>query len=107
MAVGAGVVLGLASVFCPLRLKPVFVAAIYVTSRIGFVVSHLILMIIYFVVITPIGLIMRLVGHDPLRLKFEPPAKIYWIDRKGRRSAASYFRQHRSRLEGCIAEASE
>ena len=44
-------------------------------------VSPLMLAVIYFAVITPTGLAMRLLRHDPLRLRPAPDAKSYWIER--------------------------
>lgn len=46
------------------------------------VVSPIALGILFYLVFTPIGLVMRLAGKDPLRLKAEPEAKSYWIDRE-------------------------
>jgi hypothetical protein len=37
--------------------------------------------IIYFLIITPIGLFLRLIGKDILNLKFNKN-KSYWIDRQ-------------------------
>jgi hypothetical protein len=37
--------------------------------------------LLYFVAIVPIGLLMRLVGRDPLGLQFDREAKSYWLDR--------------------------
>lgn len=37
--------------------------------------------ILFFVILTPIGLCTRLTGHNPLRLRFEPTASSYWIRR--------------------------
>jgi len=45
------------------------------------VVNPVVLGLMFFVVITPSGLIMRALGKDPLRLKFEPDAPTYWIRR--------------------------
>lgn len=36
---------------------------------------------IFFLVVTPIGCLMRLTGKDPLRLKLEPEAQTYWHER--------------------------
>ncbi len=41
----------------------------------------LILGILFYGVITPIGLLMRLTGKDFLRLKLDPAASTYWIHR--------------------------
>src|SRR5262245_54170665 len=50
----------------------------------GFVVSHVILTLFFFLVITPIGLIARMVGKDFLRLKLDPGASSYWLPREPR-----------------------
>jgi hypothetical protein len=60
---------------------------------IGWTVTHLVLLIVFFTVLTPIGLLLRLTGHDPLRRAFDPAAESYWIERKGQRAPASYFQQ--------------
>jgi Saxitoxin biosynthesis operon protein SxtJ len=46
------------------------------------VVSPIALGILFYVVITPIGVVIRLTGKDPLRLKFDPDAESYWIPRE-------------------------
>ena len=46
------------------------------------IVSPIVLGIMFFCVITPIGIVMRLAGKDPLRLRLEPGASSYWIERK-------------------------
>lgn len=46
------------------------------------IVSPIALGILFYLVFTPIGLIMRLAGKDPMRLKADPSAKSYWIDRE-------------------------
>jgi len=37
--------------------------------------------IMFFVVITPMALVMRALGKDLLRLRFDRAAASYWIDR--------------------------
>lgn len=46
------------------------------------IVSPIALGILFYLVFTPIGLVMRMAGKDPLRLKADPNAKSYWIDRE-------------------------
>jgi hypothetical protein len=48
----------------------------------GKVVSPIALGILFYAVITPIGIAMRLAGKDPLRLKLGSGAGSYWIPRK-------------------------
>jgi hypothetical protein len=47
----------------------------------GRVVSPVVIGILFFGVFTPFGPLMRALGHDPLRLKTDPAASSYWIDR--------------------------
>jgi hypothetical protein len=46
------------------------------------VVSPLLLGILFYLCIVPIGFLMRLTGKDPMQRKFEPTAKSYWIIRR-------------------------
>jgi Saxitoxin biosynthesis operon protein SxtJ len=46
------------------------------------IVSPVILGFIFFCCIVPIGFLMRRFGNDPLRRRFEPEAKSYWLVRE-------------------------
>ena len=52
---------------------------------IGKIISPLIMVIIFFLVVTPIGLIMRLLGKDVLNLKYNN-SQSYWIEKNGPKS---------------------
>jgi hypothetical protein len=45
------------------------------------IVSPLVLGLLFLAVFTPMGLAMKLLGSDPLRLRFDPKAKSYWLER--------------------------
>ena len=45
------------------------------------VVNPLVMALIYFAVVTPTGLVLRALGKDPLRLRYDPDAESYWIRR--------------------------
>jgi large-conductance mechanosensitive channel len=51
----------------------------------GKIVSPVIMGIIFFLVVTPTGIIMRLLRKDLLNLKFDKK-KSYWIEKKGPKS---------------------
>ena len=51
----------------------------------GKIVSPIIMGVIFFLVVTPIALIMRIVGKDLLNLKFNKD-KSYWIQKTGPKS---------------------
>ena len=52
----------------------------------GKIVSPIIMGIIFFLVVTPIGFIMRILGKDLLNLKFNSN-KTYWIEKKDPKSS--------------------
>jgi len=45
------------------------------------IVTPLIMGLLFYLTVTPIALIMRALGKNPLRLKFDADAKSYWIER--------------------------
>ena len=49
------------------------------------IISPLIMGIIFFLIVTPIGLIMRIFGKDVLNLKYNKNQS-YWIEKKGPKS---------------------
>tara|TARA_Y100000817_G_C16621288_1_gene439685 strand:+ start:302 stop:685 length:384 start_codon:yes stop_codon:yes gene_type:complete len=51
----------------------------------GKIVTPLIMMIIFFLVVTPIGLLMRIIKKDLINLKFNTN-KSYWISKEGPKS---------------------
>ena len=51
----------------------------------GKIITPIIMGIIFFIVVTPIGLIMRLIGKDVLNLKYNKE-KSYWIEKDGPKS---------------------
>ena len=52
----------------------------------GKIVSPLVMGIIFFLVVTPIGLLMRLLGKDLLNLNFNKKIETYWIAKNGPKS---------------------
>lgn len=77
----------------PIFMRAVFVGMSYAAWPIGFVVSHVVLAMVYYLVMTPIGLGMRLFGYDPMTRRREPDQKSRWVERETERAPESYFRQ--------------
>ena len=77
----------------PGLMRIVYVGMAYAAFPIGFVVSHLILAVTFYLVLTPVGLIMRLIGYDPMSRRFDPEAETYWAPRQQDERADRYFRQ--------------
>jgi hypothetical protein len=78
----------------PPWVRPIYLGLTYLTFPIGFVISHVMMALIYFGVMTPIGLMMRLAGKDPLRAKRTGDETSWWIERpEDDGEADKYFRQ--------------
>jgi hypothetical protein len=77
----------------PALRRPLYLSWMYAALPIGWTVSHLLLGIIYYIVITPIGVLMKLLGYDPLHRRFDRQARSYWIRRDQTIDPRRYFRQ--------------
>jgi hypothetical protein len=77
-------------------LKPFYLVWMSLALVLGFIVSHVLLTVFFFLAITPIGVIARLTGKDFLRLKLQRDAKSYWIprNRPAPKTPAEYERQY-------------
>ena len=53
----------------------------YLGILLGMIVSPIVMGIIYFLVVSPIGFVMRLLGKDLLRLKSNKNIKSYWVNK--------------------------
>lgn len=65
----------------PGALRAVYLTAALATWPIGWVLSHVILALVYYGVVAPIGLVMRALGRDPLERRFDRDASTYWTPR--------------------------
>ncbi len=84
---------GLLSLVAPRANLPLYVGLTVLTYPIGYVVSHVIMGIIFFGMFTPLALIFRLIGRDALHRRFDQSSKSYWGDRKPVKDLRRYFRQ--------------
>jgi len=93
VTLGIGLVLVAVYTALPNVRRWVFLGWMYAALPIGWAVSHLLLAIVYYLVITPIGLTMRLFGYDPMSRRADHDAATYWVRRKPESDLARYFRQ--------------
>ncbi len=86
--------LGVIGVIAPPLLRWTYVAWMVVVFPIGWCVFQVMLATLFFGVITPLGLIMKLLGRDPLRLRADPNATTYWTERPPADDPRRHFRQY-------------
>ena len=75
---GLAIVFLLTTVIAPKILAPLNKAWYQLGLLLGRVVSPLVLGVLFFIVITPVALFMRLIGRDALRIK-KQHVNSYWI----------------------------
>lgn len=77
---GAGLFFVLAALAVPIIVKPVFILFLYIAHVLGWVMTRVLLSILFYLVITPIGLMGRCFGKRFLDMKFSRQEESYWIE---------------------------
>ncbi|MHC4176359.1 MAG: DUF5989 family protein, partial [Planctomycetota bacterium] len=86
----------------PRLMRLVYLGTVYATLPIALVVSILVLLLVYYLVLTPTGLLMRLFGYDPMHRRFDPHATTYWVPRQ--QEALEFEQQADQPQIGLLAE---
>jgi hypothetical protein len=74
-------------------VRPIYMGLIIITFPIGWIVSHIMMGLFYYVVIGGVGFVFKLLKRDPLHRAFDPQAESYWVAYKHKRTPKDYFRQ--------------
>jgi len=83
----AGGLLVLAGALVPARLRTAYLAWMALALAIGWVMSRLVLTLVFVLVLTPLALLARLTGKRFLALRRDTGASTYWVPReRGRQS---------------------
>ena len=80
--IGVGLAFALFGLIWPAALHPLNRAWMLLGLVLYKVVNPIVMALLFFSTITPIGLLMRLTGKDSLRLRRDPAAASYWIARQ-------------------------
>jgi len=91
--VAVGLTAGLLGTLHPEFLRPVFVGWMILVFPIGWIVSHLLLELLFFGVFMPVGFLLRLCGKDSLLLK-RPAASSCWRPKPPVIDLQRYLRQY-------------
>ncbi len=90
---GGGLAVGLLLLALPQIARPFYVCWYFVACCIGTVVGNLALGIVFFVLVTGLGLLMRALGRRPVRKTFDKRAATYWQDAEQVDDPNRYYRQ--------------
>jgi hypothetical protein len=91
--IAVGFVIFLCSLISVKGTRMIYLGLSLVTLPIGWILSFILLAVFYYLIVTPIGLIFRLAGRDPLHRKFDSTTKSYWIKRNSPDTLDRYFHQ--------------
>ena len=77
----ASPILILLGLVAPIALRPIHWVWMPVARGIARVLTWLVLTLAFYLVFAPFGIVMRMLGKDPLHRRFEPDAATYWETR--------------------------
>jgi len=80
-----GLIVLLMTMFLPSGLKLIFKYWMKAAQLIGTVVTICILTVFFFFIITPVSIILKLMGKDFMRLVFKSQTASYWIKRENKK----------------------
>lgn len=78
---GSGVALAFLGLAAPAILRPLYRVWMGLALVLGHVMTRVLLAVVFFLVVTPIGLVRRAVRRDPIEKSPVPELESYWIRR--------------------------
>ena len=91
---GVALVVSFVGLVRPPWFRPLYVVWTAVGLPFRWILSHVLLLLIFFGVVTPIGLLLRALGYDPMRRAADERATTYWVERPDSDDHQRYFRQY-------------
>ncbi len=77
----AGVLVALAAAAAPILVRPLFVLFSYLGVALGWFSTRVILIVLFYLLLTPIALLMRLFGKKFMAMGKESSLATYWVQR--------------------------
>ena len=90
----AAVVVGSVGLIRPLAVRRIFVGWMVAAFPIGWLISQVMLLLMFYGIITPVALILRLRGRDALYLRRRQNASSFWLPKQTPTDVRSYLRQY-------------
>ena len=86
-------VAGVIGLAFPMALRPIFVGWMVLVYPLNWLISHLVLAVVYYCIFTPLAVFFKVIGRDTLARRFRPEQETYWTDKRCGVDLRSYFRQ--------------
>lgn len=81
----------LIGIFFPYLLNPIEKGWIAFGEKVSTIVSIIVLFFTFYLAITPMALIMRLIGKDPLNKKIDKNSPSYWLPSDSKGTGSRYY----------------
>lgn len=91
--IAASGVVAIVGLVKPRWTAPLYAGWMLAAFPVGWVMSYVVASVVYFAVVTPIGLVARLTGRDAMGRRFDPHAPTYWRDTPEVDEPKRYYRQ--------------
>ncbi len=91
---GLAVGIGLLGLIKPGAVRWIFVSWMVVAFPIGWLLSLLMLLLMYYGLLTPVAVLFRLRGRDLLKRRRVPDGTTYWLPKEMPQDVRRYFRQY-------------
>jgi Saxitoxin biosynthesis operon protein SxtJ len=90
---GLALTIGPLGLLWPRLIRPIYVGWMVLAFPIGWTVSQTLLALLFFGLLTPIGLLFRMMGRDPLQRTRRPGQESYWSPKPRATDPRRYFQQ--------------
>ncbi|HPO15741.1 MAG TPA: SxtJ family membrane protein [Candidatus Hydrogenedentes bacterium] len=87
-----GAVLFVLGLIAPKVLQPVLIVWIKIAEVLNWILTHLFLMVVFYGLITPTRLIIRLFSEDPLKRAWRPKETTYWEEAEAQSDDPAAYR---------------
>jgi hypothetical protein len=88
------VVIGVLGLVKPAAVRWIFVGWMVLAFPIGWVISGLMLLLMFYCVLTPVAVVFRIRGRDLLKRKRAPEGNTFWTPKAPPQDIRSYLRQY-------------
>lgn len=92
-ALGAIALIGFIGLLKPSAVRWLFIGATVAAFPVGWLMTQLMLAVMFYLVLTPIAFLFRWRGRDELQLKRKAERSTFWISRGGPPKAENYLKQ--------------
>jgi Saxitoxin biosynthesis operon protein SxtJ len=90
---GATALIGLVGLVKPSAMRWLFAGATVAAYPIGWVMTQVVLAVMFYAVLTPLALVFRWRGRDELQLRHKPDQTGFWITRQPEKDVRRYLKQ--------------